>query len=201
MHPIQVDKEHYSFGKYIHKKRWMSIWYQLDEVLSLAPRSVLEVGPGTGVFKVLACQFGVPVETVDIDPELKPDYLASVTNLPFKDESYDCVCGFQILEHLPYEQSLKAFDDMVRVAKYNIIVSLPDAKNVWLYAFHIPKMGVKYWLFPKPKFRGEHYWEINKRGYSLQKIIDDFCKSPVKLQKTYRVLEHPYNRFFIFKKI
>jgi len=208
MNPVQVDKAHYSFRKYFHKKRWMSIWHQLDEVLSLAPRSVLEVGPGPGVFKALAGQFGVPVETADIDPELKSDHVASVMDLPFEDESYDCVCGFQILEHLPYEQAGRAFDEMVRVAKNNVIVSLPDAKDVWLYAFHIPRKGTRYWLLPKPrlrtpvhKFDGEHYWEINKRGYPLQKIIDDFSKSPVKLQKTYRVPEHPYNRFFIFEKI
>ncbi len=208
MKSIQVDKGHYRFSKYLHKSRWLSIWHQLDEVLSLEPESVLELGLGPGLFKALASHYGIKVETVDLDPDLKPDYVASADKLPIENDTYDCVCAFQMLEHLPYKQSQQAFSEMVRVTKKYIVISLPDANTKWVYSLHIPKLGRKIIHFPRPrfnkiehKFDGEHYWEINKKGYPLQKIINDFtCNEQVRHIKTYRVEEYPYHRFFVFKK-
>jgi predicted SAM-dependent methyltransferase len=207
MNQKQVDKTHYEFSRYVTKKRWASIWQQLDEVIGLEPDTLLELGPGPGLFKALADHFGIKVETLDLDPELAPDYVASATALPFEDNSYDCVCAFQMLEHLPYEQSLQAFGEMARVAEKNVVISLPDAKAVWPYIVHIPKFGRKVFHFPRPRikkpvhqFDGEHYWEINKQGYPLQKIMADFKTSNARLLRTFRVEEHPYHRFFIFGK-
>ena len=50
------------------------------------------------------------------------------------------------------------------------------------------------------KFDGEHYWEIGKAEYPLNKTIGDIQKSGFKIEKTYRVFEHPYHRFFILRK-
>ena len=50
-------------------------------------------------------------------------------------------------------------------------------------------------------FDGEHYWEIGKAGYPLNKIIKDIQKTGFKIEKTYRIFENPYHRFFILKKI
>jgi predicted SAM-dependent methyltransferase len=203
----QVDKTHYQFKQYMLKERWISTWHQLDEVMSLNPSSVLEIGSGPKIFKVIFSYFSISIETVDIDLELKPDYVASATKLPFKDNSYDCVCSFQMLEHLPYEQALQAFGEMSRVARKNIVVSLPDAKRVLHFMIQLPKIGLLAFNIPilaaMPKihkFDGQHYWEINKRNYPLEKIANDFSLKNVHLLKTYRVGEHPYHRFFIFEK-
>jgi SAM-dependent methyltransferase len=202
----QVAKEHYAFGQYLDKYRWNSVWHQIDEVTRLQLNRVLEIGPGLGLFKAVAAVFDIKVETLDLDPELKPDHVASATALPFADGAYDAVCGFQILEHLPYDLSLKAFGEMTRVARRNVVISLPDAKAMWPYALHIPKRGTVSVLVPEPSmgakahtFDGQHYWEINKRGYELKKVIADFS-SVCKLVKTYRVAENPYHRFFVFAK-
>ena len=71
----QVEKSHYEFSHYITKGRWNSMWHQLDEIINLKPQSVLEIGPGPGVFKHLAGLFGINVKTLDLDPELKPDFV------------------------------------------------------------------------------------------------------------------------------
>jgi predicted SAM-dependent methyltransferase len=159
------------------------------------------------VFKLLAIHFGLSVETVDLDPELNPDHVASADDLPFDDNTYDCVCAFQMLEHLPYEQALQAFREMIRVANKNIVISLPDSQPKWVYSFHIPKVGQKIIHFPRPRkkipvheFNGEHYWEINKKGYPLQKILNDFSQENLSLMHTYRVPEYPYHRFFVYAK-
>jgi len=49
-------------------------------------------------------------------------------------------------------------------------------------------------------FDGQHYWEIGKAGYSLNKIINEIQKTGFKVEKTYRIFENPYHRFFILKK-
>lgn len=202
----QVQKDHYGFQSYMSKARWNSVWHQVDEIVKLNPMNVLEIGPGPGVFKNIAKTFGLRVETLDLDPELKPDHVGSATDMPFSDNTFDIVCAFQMLEHLPYEESLKVFNQMNRVAGRNIVISLPDAKVNWRYSFHLPKVGIINWLVPKPTFGlkahtfdGEHYWEINKAEHPLNKILADFS-SIAELLKTYRVPENPYHRFFIFKK-
>lgn len=201
----QVDKSNYEFGRYMSKERWCRIWHQLDEIKKLNPENILEVGPGAGVFKATAAMFGMKVETMDFDPDLKPDHVASATAMPFRANTYDAVCAFQMLEHLPYDASLQAFAEMVRVSRRFVVISLPDARRVWRYRLYIPKKGAVELLVPRPQirapnheFNGEHYWEVNKRLHPLKRIVDDFT-AHISLVKTYRVPEIPYHRFFVFQ--
>lgn len=200
----QVDRAHYSFGRYVDEGRWASVWHQLDEVSRFEPRRVLEIGPGPGLMKRAGAAFGVAIETLDLDPELDPDHLGSALALPFADDSFDVVCAFQMLEHLPYMQSLQAFAQMARVASKAVIISLPDVRPVWRYSLHLPRIGQKRWLLPRPlwrphshRFDGEHHWEINKLETPLAKVMRDLS-ALVPLQRTYRMFDDPYYRFFVF---
>lgn len=47
----QVEYSHYEFAGYVNKQRWISIWHQLDEVIKLNPKNVLEIGPAQGFSK------------------------------------------------------------------------------------------------------------------------------------------------------
>ncbi|AJQ95470.1 class I SAM-dependent methyltransferase [Gynuella sunshinyii] len=206
----QVEKKHYDFSKYVTKERWCSIWHQLDEVLGLEPESVLEVGPGPGLFKAVAGGFGLKVDTLDIAEDLNPDIIASAVDMPLSDKSYDVVCSFQMLEHIPFDMSKNALKEMARVSRNHIVISLPDAEIQWPYSLYVPKRGTKKLLLKRPfskikehEFDGEHYWEINKKGYELQVIQGEIENSleGFKLKKTYRVPENPYHRFFVFERI
>ena len=203
----QVEKSHYEFSRYMTKARWCSVWHQLDEVLRLGPENVLEIGPGPGLFRAVADTFGLSVDTVDLDPDLRPTYVASATSLPMADDTYSVVCAFQMLEHLPYQESLRAFGELVRVSRRHVLVSLPDATPVWRYLAQLPKLGTRELFLPRPRLRrpvhrfdGEHHWEIGKRGFALEKVVRDFARSAT-LTKTYRVSENPYHRFFVFSKV
>lgn len=201
----QIDKSSYEFDRYMPKNRWCSLWHQLDEIQKLKPRHVLEVGPGPGMFKAMAAKMDISIETLDLDPELNPDHVGSADTMPFANDTYDVVCAFQVLEHLPYKISLDAFEEMIRVSSRNIIISLPDAQPVWRYQIHIPKFGPWDFFLPRPQFKtplhefdGEHYWELNKRNYSLSKVTNDFTKH-ARLIRTFRVPENTWHRFFIFE--
>lgn len=202
----QVNKDHYNFNKYMTQKRWASIWHQLDEVQHFQPKSILEIGPGSGVFKASASMFGMDVKTLDIASDLAPDHLGSADAIPLPERSMDIVCAFQVLEHMPFDMSLKALMEMRRVACKAVIISLPDVKSVWASTLKIPMFKPLKLMIPNPLFQevdhvydGEHYWEISKRGYSLGKTIAEMKRvMPGMSVRTYRVHENPYHRFFIF---
>jgi len=149
-------------------------------------------------------------ESMDINAELKPNHIGSVLDMPFSDKKYDIVVCFQVLEHLPYENFEKALSELFRVAKRSVIISLPNARKI--LPLNIPKickMKLVNWPFSRTKKhnlnnRSGHYWEINKKGYAINKIkekIMETCrKYDYKLEKDYRVWENPYHHFFIFRR-
>ena len=95
-------QEHYT-AKYVLGGRLFSYAHQMDAVLLHEPKTVLEVGPGPGMVTAALRAIGVQVTTVDIQAELKPDVVASVTDLPFEDNSFDVSMCCQVLEHLPFD--------------------------------------------------------------------------------------------------
>lgn len=204
----QVEKSHYQFDRYMTQARWASFWYQLNEVLKTNPDSVLEIGPGPGVFKIIAKNFGINIKTLDIDPELSPDFIGSADAIPSPNKSFDVACAFQVLEHMPFEVSMKAVQEMCRVARKSVIISLPEAGNCWPNTIAIPYVRKIQFLlknpFKKTKkhiFDGEHYWEIGKEGFLLNDIIQALkihSSSSCKI-KTFRIHENPYHRFFIIE--
>jgi len=203
----QVDASHYEFGKYVTRKRWDSFWHQIDEVTRLVPKTVLEVGPGLGVLKSVLATLGIDVRTVDIDPALSPDILGSALNLPIADNSVDVACAFQVLEHFPFDDSGRAFAELARVANKGIVISLPDSRRKWPYSIYIPKVGQKDFILTPPhapkahEFNGQHYWELNAKGYDENDIIRKFeTYGNCTLLKRYSAPRNPYHRFMIFQK-
>jgi ubiquinone/menaquinone biosynthesis C-methylase UbiE len=129
--------------------------------------------------------------------------------MPFEDDAFDVVCAFQMLEHLPFDDSCRAFGEMARVASRAVVISLPDAATRWPMSIYLPKIGVVRFSIPRPRLRtpvhqfdGEHYWEIGKAGYPLAYVTQALTESaPVSLSQSFRVPEFPYHRFFIFRSL
>lgn len=201
----QVEKSHYDFRRYVHKSRWASMWHQLDEALKWKPVRALEIGPGPGFFKSMCGVVGIEVETVDLDPDLHPDHVCSVLELPFEQDSYDVAFAFQMLEHLPYRDSMAALAEMARVARDAVVISLPDAAGAYPFSVFIPGRGPVPFFVSNPfsrrrkhVFDGEHYWEVNKAGYALKRVLRDLeTHSGGRIQRSFRVPEFPYHRFFV----
>ena len=93
------------------------------------------------------------------------------------------------------------------MAKNRVIISLPDARTLWQYSLHVPKKGNVRLDIPRPRLRpqehifdGEHYWEINKEGYPLSDIVSAMEGGGAVVDKSYRVIDNPYHRFFVVVK-
>jgi hypothetical protein len=119
----QVEASHYDFAGHMDNESWTNVWHQLDEVMRAKPLSVLEIGPGPGLFKAVAAVYGLRVETFDLDPDLKLNHLGNVLDMPFMRGQFDAVCTFHMLERLQYEKALEAAAEMGRVAGGYLIQS------------------------------------------------------------------------------
>ena len=195
----------YFSQNYSDKRRWMSYWHQIREILSFKPENVLIIGKGDGLIAEYLKLKNIKIITLDIDENIKPDIVASVIKMPFNDNEFDAVLCAQVLEHLPYEDFGKATLEIKRVAKKGAVISLPHfgpAIRIFLKIPFLPelKLSIKLPYPIKHRFKGEHYWEIGKRNYPLKLIKSEMIKSGFSIKKDYTVFENPAHHFFILKK-
>ncbi|MEX2175669.1 MAG: class I SAM-dependent methyltransferase [Pirellulaceae bacterium] len=52
--------------------------------------------------------------------------VASATNLPFEDKSFDSAVACEVLEHLPQEDGKKLFTELKRVCRQSFVVTTPN---------------------------------------------------------------------------
>jgi len=204
----QVKPNHYFSRSYNSKERFISYWNQINELTILEPSSILEIGIGNSFVLDYLCNNGYNITAMDIDPCLNPDAVGSINNLPFSASSFDAVACFEVLEHLPYSQFQTSLRELYRVSKKHVALSIPDANWVYQLYFQMPAIRevkklvqIPMLRIPKHEFDGQHYWEIGKASYPLKRITKDIEAIGFIIQKTYRVFEVPYHRFFILKKV
>lgn len=200
---IQVAPEHYDFERYDDMQRWASYWYQIRSALRLEPRTALEVGPGSGVFRSYLQSVGVDIRSADIDPSRRPDYVADAARL---DESlpagvsFDVIAAFQVLEHIPFAE----FDPALRgiAARCgHALISLPC--NGWQLRASLA-LGALRWKFgvylPYPyrhAFNRQHHWELG-RGYSIGKITS-VMERHFDVVERFRIKENPYHVMWVLR--
>lgn len=205
----QVDKNHYQFSHYVSKNhRWVSYFHQLDELFSLQNiQTVLEVGPGAPLIRDMLAYHrpDISYKTIDIAEDLNPDIVGSVTKMPVDDGSFNVVCAFQILEHIPYKDFPSALKEIARVSNEYALISLPHFGPSIKFQLKIPllplvQIAVK---VPYPKYHkwnGQHHWEIGKRGFPARKIRKEFEHYFV-IEKEYIPYENQCHRFYVLRKI
>jgi len=100
---------------------------------------ILNVGAATGATSEMLSKFG-EVTSLEYD-EFCCKFLkektgieainASLTNLPFEDDSYDIICAFDVIEHI--EDDIKAIEEIHRVLKPNgkYLLTVPAFQSLW----------------------------------------------------------------------
>lgn len=200
---VQVSSSHYTPCTYEHLYRWISYWYQIQAILRATPRTVLKIGPGTGVVTdYLRNRLGIRVTTFDFDSSRNPDIVGDVRKLAdyFRDASFDCVCAFQVLEHIPYHDFEKVLEHLAHVSREHVLISLPYwgyfvQFRVRLFKEFVLAFGRKVTRPFTWQFDGQHYWEIGTRGYPLRRVMDSISEV-LQIEKHYFCPDYPYHYFF-----
>jgi SAM-dependent methyltransferase len=112
-------------------------------------RSILDVGCGNGVFTNLVetnrFKVGLDLSRVALQYVTTLRLQANATRLPFANNSFDASLSMEMLEHLPFAIYQSAQNELVRVSRLYILITVPYDENlkynrvicpVCLYAFH-----------------------------------------------------------------
>jgi hypothetical protein len=202
---VQVSPEHYDFERYDDRERWMSYWHQIRVVLAVKPKTVLEIGPGSGVFRNYLRSAGVTVKTLDIDKTRDVDFVADITKLDEtlpKGMTFDAVCAFQVLEHLPFDQFETCLAGIARRANPNVFISLPyrglHLRFAMWWGDHFLTLGHKIMLPWRQKPCPEHYWEL---GYPITagKVTKRIRRHFDVVEKGF-IRENPYHYMWQLKR-
>lgn len=200
------------FEDYDDRKMWMSYWYQIKKVLDTGGENVLVVGVGnktvTNYLKTISkyTQNLEEVTTADIDENLNPDQICDVLELSkqFNNKKYDTVLCAEVLEHLPFKKFEKALEELKKVSKEWVIISLPYAGKSIKFSLELPNeirkdIKIKMDSNEIHHCNGWHRWEVGKKKYSLEKIKEKISKK-FKIEEIFSPPENQYHLFFILKK-
>lgn len=111
---------------------------RIDAIYKMLPtdtQSILDVGCGNGIFCNFVAKQRPSTRVVGFDRSITAlEYVQSekkqgdITALPFQDYEFDCATVLEVLEHLPIPAFITAKKEIARVAKKQIIVSVPNSQ-------------------------------------------------------------------------
>lgn len=206
----QVDKAHYFREHYFSLNIFLDYYHQINLTLKTNPQKILEIGIGNGSTSLFLKNFGLDVTTCDFDESLNPDIVADIRNLPLKDESFDTIIAFEVLEHLPFADFTKILAELNRTTKKNVILSIPYSciSFDFVFRFLAPKIfrilplsfRIPYSFFTsKNTPNKEHYWAMGRKGYSKKKVLS-LIQKYFKIKKHFSGVLNSQHYYFILEK-
>lgn len=197
-------------SEYLSKDRFISYHHQLRLIFSLGKKveNVLEIGIYNSLLTDILKRNGYEVTTADIDPNLKPDItLDLTTDFSLPKDKFDAIVLFQVLEHIPYEQSEKALQKLATVTNKYLVISLPYNSayfSMQLRVSDIPRP--RYLSLQIPKFwstkpvSDKHYWEVGLKDYPKKRILNSIINAGLTIKKEFIDPVNPYHYFLVLEK-
>jgi ubiquinone/menaquinone biosynthesis C-methylase UbiE len=163
--------------------------------------SVVDIGCGNGVFVNYLKQKLPHVRVVGLDRSktalsfVKTEKVeGEIANLPFINNSFDCVCCLEVIEHLPVGMYEKGLEELARIADKSIIISVP----------YNEKLEESYTMCPQ--CRSVFNWELHLRSFSeenMKNLLTQYgfrCILTQKLNKNYVLRGHHTFKKIFYKK-
>lgn len=127
-------------------------WRRLQYAASLIPpgtRSILEVGVGPGpmlnyltLLERFASVVGIDIRRYSKFLQLTPalDFrIMSVDKLQFPDRHFDMVFCMEVLEHVPTAVMMRGIEELRRVTKNKLVMSVPFEEPLPLPSYHLQR--------------------------------------------------------------
>lgn len=171
----------YGYGGYRYDGRWIPVAKDIVEHFALKPGDrVLDVGCAKGFLVkdlMIACPgletFGLDISEYAIhysEPEVIGRlHLGSADQLPFPDNSFDCVISLNTIHNFKRHRAVMAIKEIQRVSKGKSFVQVdsyltPEQKELfesWVLTAEYHDYP-KEWLnvFKEAGYTGDHYWTI-----------------------------------------
>jgi len=212
---VSIDKSHYFDPNYLKKERLFSYTEQIEIVKKyIKPGdTILEVGIGNGfVYNFLKDYLGFQISSVDINPELNADITDNIINpSSVSENSFDLVTCFEVLEHMPFEDSIKAINNICQIARKHVLISIPDMRHFissgFSLFFNSPFKVQRLFSFNRlfrryEPYGKDHFWEIGIRTsgvhYSMSFLKENLFSNE-RLIESYRCFEIPWHHYFVLK--
>jgi hypothetical protein len=203
-----LARDEYFNNGYFSLRTLVSFTHQLNHIKKINPKTMLEIGKGNGFVSTYLKLSGVKVTTVDINPNLSPDIVASILDLPdiLKKEKYDLVVCCEVLEHLEFAQFENCLF-ILRQYSSNLYLTLPQYRKWFGFSgfMRIPKIDkifrLGFYLRTKKNLDNGHihFWEIDyEEKCSRSKILENLKKYYQRITNGCYEL-NPYHEFFICK--
>ncbi|MBE9004031.1 methyltransferase domain-containing protein [Fortiea sp. LEGE XX443] len=197
-------------SEYLSKDRFISYHHQLRLIFSLGNKvkNVLEIGIYNSLLTDILKRNGYEVNTADIDPDLNPDItLDLATDFALPKDKFDAIVLFQVLEHLPYEQSEQALKKLAESTKKYLVISLPHNSIYLAMQFRLSDIPRSRYLSLKiPKFwsnkpvSNQHYWEVGLKDYPKKRILNSITNAGLTVKQEFIEPMNPYHYFLVLEK-
>lgn len=174
------------------KRHWIFYWNQLRTLNTELEEgdSILEIGVGTRFTSNYLKSKGYDVTTLDIDPLKQPDIVADIVTYAFPRE-FDHIMGFEVFEHIPFEDFKYVLSKLSLVCKKYFFISLPRNEKPWLNAI-IEFPGSKKLKFRLATKRNKilakhHYWEVDYGPYNNTMLTTLFAEKGFQMKHMEKV--------------
>jgi len=204
-----LGKEGYYTDGYFSPAQFISFAEQIRLVHSLKRKNLLEIGIGNALVSDFLRKAGFNVTTFDINPNLNPNVVGSVTDLvqTLQQRKFDLVLCAEVLEHMPFEYFEQAIENIAATTNEYAILTLPRSQKVIFdiqFNIKIPKLPymVKglFWAIPNSNINSEHHWELDSNKKTKTKNIKSILEKYFTVINFNRFRFRPVHHYFVLKK-
>jgi ubiquinone/menaquinone biosynthesis C-methylase UbiE len=205
----RINKEKYNKKDYITLTRWNSYYHQIMLPLQyhINDEPILEIGVGNGfVTNSIWGLSNYKIWTMDINPDLKPEVVGDVRDIPWEDNMFGTTLCYEVLEHLPYKEIDTCLKEIHRVTKNIAIISLPYSGASFTIYSKLPFLKGRILRIPSlikrpvklvDKIGVQHYWTLGEIGTSIKQVKKKIESHGFKVIEQVTPEVNPHHIFFV----